>query len=90
MPRAAVCVLIRRSGREAGEQDGAAIHRGRGAGRPLAAAYDLARPLFASYPASYAVQDLRCQLATVRWLDRSAMLEECAPAGRLANAGAPK
>ena len=54
------------------------------------AAYDLARPLFASYPASYAVQDLRCQLATVRWLDRSAMLEECAPAVRLADAGAPK
>ena len=56
----------------------------------VAAAYDLARPLFASYPASNAVQDLRCQLATVRWLERSAMFEECAPAGRLADAGAPK
>jgi hypothetical protein len=51
------------------------------------AAYDLARPLFTAYPDTYAVQDLRCQLATVRWLDRDALLAECAPSTRLADAG---
>jgi hypothetical protein len=56
----------------------------------VAGAYQLARPLFASYPEDYAVADLRCQLATVRWLDPKAMLEECAAAVRLADAGAPR
>ncbi len=51
------------------------------------AAYDLARPLFTAYPDTYAVQDLRCQLATVRWLDKDALLAECAPSTRLADAG---
>jgi hypothetical protein len=38
--------------------------------------------------AVYAVQDLRCQLATVRWLPRERMLTECAALGRLsADAG---
>jgi hypothetical protein len=53
-------------------------------------AYELARPLFAAYPDDYAVQDLRCQLATVRWLDKKAMLAECGPVGRLADAGASR
>ena len=52
------------------------------------AAYELARPLFTAYPDTYAVQDLRCQLATVRWLDKDALLAECAPSTRLADAGA--
>ncbi len=52
------------------------------------AAYELARPLFTAYPNTYAVQDLRCQLATVRWLDKDALLAECAPSSRLADAGA--
>jgi hypothetical protein len=51
------------------------------------AAYDLARPLFTAYPDTYAVQDLRCRLATVRWLDKDALLAECAPSTRLADAG---
>jgi hypothetical protein len=41
-------------------------------------AYQTAKPLFAAYPAVFAVQDLRCQLATVRWLPREEMLAECA------------
>jgi hypothetical protein len=52
------------------------------------AAYELARPLFTAYPNTYAVQDLRCQLATVRWLEKDALLAECAPSTRLADAGA--
>jgi hypothetical protein len=51
-------------------------------------AYAIAKPLFVAYPNTYAVQDLRCQLATVRWLDRDAMMAECAPSVRLADAGA--
>ena len=52
-------------------------------------AYETAKPLFAAYPNVYAVQDLRCQLATVRWLPREQMLAECAPVGRMAgDAGA--
>lgn len=51
------------------------------------AAYELARPLFKAYPNTYAVQDLRCQLATVRWLDKDALLAECAASTRLADAG---
>ncbi len=51
------------------------------------AAYETARPLFAEYPDTYAVQDLRCQLATVRWLEKDAMLAECAASMRLADAG---
>jgi hypothetical protein len=53
----------------------------------VAAAYGEAQPLFAAYPASYAVQDLRCQLATVSWLGKDAMLAECAGYSRLADAG---
>ncbi len=56
----------------------------------VAPAYETARPLFAAYPNVYAVQDLRCQLATVRWLPQNEMLAECAPVGRLAaDAAAP-
>jgi matrixin len=51
------------------------------------AAYETARPLFAAYPETYAVQDLRCQLATVRWLEKKALLAECAPSTRLSDAG---
>jgi hypothetical protein len=46
-------------------------------------AYGIAKPLFAAYPNVAAVQDLRCQLATVRWLDRDEMKAECAPFIRL-------
>lgn len=46
-------------------------------------AYDAAKPLFAAYPNVVVVQDLRCQLATVRWLDRSDLRTECAPFERL-------
>jgi hypothetical protein len=53
-----------------------------------APAYQVAKPLFAAYPSTYAVQDLRCQLATVRWLEKDAMMAECAPSVRLADAGA--
>jgi hypothetical protein len=56
----------------------------------VAAAYEAARPLFAVYPQDYAVQDLRCQLATVRWLDKAAMLRECKAVGLLADAGSAK
>jgi hypothetical protein len=52
------------------------------------AAYALARPLFTTYPNALAVQDLRCQLATVRWLDKDALLAECASSIRLGDAGA--
>ena len=49
----------------------------------VAPAYESAKPLFTRYPDVYAVQDLRCQLATVRWLPHEQMLAECAPVGRL-------
>jgi hypothetical protein len=49
----------------------------------VAFAYQTARPLFAAYPNVFAVQDLRCQLATVRWLPREQMLAECANVMRL-------
>lgn len=41
-------------------------------------AYSLAQPLFAAYPRSRGVQDLRCQLATVRWLGAEELKAECA------------
>jgi hypothetical protein len=52
-----------------------------------------AQPLFAAYPDVYAVQDLRCQIATLRWLPRQELVAECAPMTRLLSAldaGAPK
>jgi hypothetical protein len=55
-------------------------------------AYKIAMPLFTTYPNLSAVQDLRCQLATVRWLDRDTLKAECAPYVRLstpADAGHP-
>lgn len=57
----------------------------------IGVAYAEAKPLFVAYPDVYAVQDLRCQLATVRHLESAAMLTECAPFSRLlgaADAGA--
>ena len=53
-----------------------------------AAAYKTAAPLFAAYPDTFAVQDLRCQLATLRFLGKEALLAECAPSMRLADGGA--
>ncbi len=50
-------------------------------------AYEAAKPLFAAYPNVIVVQDLRCQLATVRWLDRSDLRAECAPLARLSAVG---
>lgn len=38
----------------------------------------IARPLFDAYPNVYAVQDLRCQLATLRQLDAAKVKAECA------------
>jgi Matrixin len=52
-------------------------------GGAIGPAYETAKPLFAAYPNVLAVQDLRCQLATVRWLDREALSAECAPFVRL-------
>ncbi len=49
-------------------------------------AYETAKPLFARYPDSFAIQDLRCQLATLRFLGRDALLAECAPRERLSGA----
>jgi hypothetical protein len=43
-----------------------------------ASAYALARPLFDRYPRSVSVQDLRCQLATLRYLAKDALQRECA------------
>lgn len=60
-----------------------------GAVRP---AYEAARPLFSAYPKVVAIQDFRCQLAVLRWLDRGELLAECAPFKRLSGAadgGAP-
>ena len=44
----------------------------------VARAWEIATPLFAKYPAVYAVQDLRCQLAIVRRLEKAALDEACA------------
>jgi hypothetical protein len=52
-------------------------------GGTVAAAYAAAKPLFGAYPDVAAVQSLRCQLATVRWLDAAALKAECAPSVRL-------
>jgi hypothetical protein len=49
-------------------------------------AYAEAHPLFAAYPNVYAVQDLRCQLATIRWLAPAALAAECAELKRLSAA----
>jgi Matrixin len=49
----------------------------------VAAAYQSAMPLFALYPKSLVVQDLRCQLATVRWLPRKELQAECSHADAL-------
>jgi hypothetical protein len=54
----------------------------------VAAAYGTAKPLFARYPDVSAVQELRCQMATVRWLERDALRAECAPSLRLSGASA--
>jgi hypothetical protein len=50
-----------------------------------------AEPLFLAYPGVYAIQDLRCQIAAVRWLPREKLRAECAPFQALlaADAGAP-
>lgn len=53
--------------------------------RSVQRAYEVASPLFELYPSSYAVQDLRCQLALVRFLERDEFVKECAPLSRLAN-----
>ena len=50
----------------------------------VAQSYATAKALFFAYPESQPVQDLRCQLATVRHLERDAMIAECAPYSRLA------
>jgi len=52
-------------------------------------AYALAQPLFAAYPRSRGVQDLRCQLATVRWLGADELRAECAAYTALLDGGAP-
>jgi hypothetical protein len=49
--------------------------------------YALARPLFDRYPRSVAVQDLRCQLATLRYLAKDTLQRECALYVQLADAG---
>jgi hypothetical protein len=49
----------------------------------VAVAYQTAKPLFASYPNVLGVQDLRCQLATIRWLSPAELRAECAPLKRL-------
>jgi hypothetical protein len=49
-------------------------------------AYEIAKPLFARYPDSFPIQDLRCQLATLRFLGRDALLAECVPRERLSGA----
>lgn len=49
----------------------------------VAGAYDAAKPLFDAYPDVYAVQDLRCELSALRWLDKDALATECAGVKRL-------
>jgi hypothetical protein len=44
----------------------------------VARAWDTATPLFTKYPGVYAVQDLRCQLAVVRHLEKAALDAACA------------
>jgi hypothetical protein len=41
-------------------------------------AWTTARPLFAAYPDLYVIQDLRCQLATLRRVDAASVKKECA------------
>jgi hypothetical protein len=48
--------------------------------------YEWGKPLFSAYPDVYAVQDLRCQLAAIRWLPREELLTECASFNRLSAA----
>jgi hypothetical protein len=50
------------------------------------AAHEVAQPLYAKYPDVYEVQDLRCQLAMLRWLDRDEVTAECASLKRLGTA----
>ena len=40
-------------------------------------AYVTAKPLFDAYPKTYAVQDLRCQIAVLRRVDAQALTREC-------------
>jgi|HubBroStandDraft_1064217.scaffolds.fasta_scaffold02016_11 hypothetical protein len=51
-------------------------------------AYATAKPLFDLYPDVYEVQDLRCQLAAIRWLAPQELTAECAPLKRLSAAWA--
>jgi hypothetical protein len=53
----------------------------------VAHAYVEAKPLFAAYPTSIAVQDLRCQLAAVRRLAREELRRECEPVSQLRTKG---
>src|SRR5260370_13099703 len=46
-------------------------------------ANERAKPLFSVPPNVFGVADLRCQLATVRWLERDELQAECAPFARL-------
>jgi hypothetical protein len=55
-------------------------------GGRIAAAYGTAKPLFDKYPNVSAVQDLRCELATLRFLDREGLRTECVASVRLAAA----
>lgn len=52
----------------------------------VAQAYQTAKPLFTAYPDALAVQDLRCQLAALRYLDKDTLKAECASYVRLSNA----
>jgi hypothetical protein len=52
-------------------------------GGNVTVAYEAAKPLFAAYPDELAVQDLRCQLAMLRWLPREQQTTECAAWTRL-------
>jgi hypothetical protein len=54
----------------------------------IADSYATAQPLFAAYPRSLGVQDLRCELAAVRLLARDALRTECAAYIGLMDAGA--
>jgi hypothetical protein len=53
----------------------------------VSGAYETAKPLFKAFPNVYGVQDLRCQLATVRWLEKSELQAECSGVKRLLPAG---
>lgn len=52
-------------------------------------AFQTAGPLFVAYPRVYAVQDLRCQIAAVRWLPREKLQAECAPMQALLRTNGP-